>query len=43
MSGHDNDELEALKRAETLSPKLIFEVIRRDGVEELERPNKSLM
>lgn len=33
----------ALKRAENLSPRLIFEVIRRDGQEELERPNLSLM
>lgn len=33
----------AVKGAENLSPKLIFEVIRQDGIEELERPNGSLM
>ncbi|RLJ51647.1 formate/nitrite transporter FocA (FNT family) [Litoreibacter meonggei] len=33
----------AIERAENLSPKMIFEVIRRDGQEELERPNLSLM
>lgn len=33
----------ALDSAEGLPPKLIFEVIRRDGQEELDRPNGSLM
>jgi formate/nitrite transporter FocA (FNT family) len=37
------EELKAAKQPEGLSPKLIFEVIRRDGVEELERPKRSLM
>lgn len=33
----------AVEDAENLSPKMIFEVIRRDGQEELDRPNRSLM
>ena len=33
----------AIDEAEGLPPKLIFEVIRRDGQEELDRPNRSLM
>ena len=33
---------EKLQEAETLSPKDIFELIRREGIEELERPNGSL-
>lgn len=36
-------EEKAVEHVENLSPKLIFEVIRRDGVEELERPKLSLM
>ena len=43
MPDYSQDEADATKRAESLSPKLIFEVIRRDGMEELERPNRSLM
>lgn len=43
MSDYSQDDAKAAKRAEALSPKLIFEVIRRDGMEELERPNLSLM
>lgn len=43
MSDQAKDETDVLKRAENLSPKLIFEVIRRDGMEELERPKRSLM
>ncbi|WP_298860223.1 formate/nitrite transporter family protein [uncultured Sulfitobacter sp.] len=43
MSNHTREEAEVVKHAEGLSPKLIFEVIRRDGVEELERPKLSLM
>lgn len=43
MTDHSVDDSAAVKRADTLSPKQIFEVIRRDGVEELERPNRSLM
>ena len=39
-AGRDAD---ALKHAETLSPKLIFEVIRREGAEELARPAASLL
>jgi formate/nitrite transporter FocA (FNT family) len=38
-----NSEDQTLERAENLSSKLIFEVIRRDGVEELERPYRSLL
>ncbi|WP_432817420.1 formate/nitrite transporter family protein [Sulfitobacter sp. JB4-11] len=33
----------SVEEAENLSPKLIFEIIRREGEEELERPNRSLM
>jgi formate/nitrite transporter FocA (FNT family) len=33
----------ALHQAESLPPKLIFEVIRRDGQDELDRPNGSLI
>ena len=43
MSDHTSDDAEVMKRAETLLSKQIFEVIRRDGIEELERPNRSLM
>lgn len=43
MSEHPQKEADALKRAENLSPRLIFEVIRRDGLEELGRPKLSLM
>ncbi|MEL6913735.1 MAG: formate/nitrite transporter family protein [Pseudomonadota bacterium] len=32
-----------MKEASSLAPKLIYEVIRRDGEEELQRPNRSLM
>lgn len=39
----DNEEARAVQKAEGLAPKLIFEVIRRNGHEELERPNASLM
>lgn len=39
----DTVEDQAVKDAAKLSSKMIFEVIRRDGEEELERPNKSLM
>lgn len=42
MTQDEADE-QALEQAENLSPKLIFEVIRRDGLEELKRPNMSLM
>ncbi|MDC0116017.1 formate/nitrite transporter family protein [Octadecabacter sp.] len=37
------DDEHAIQKVEGLSPKLIFEVIRREGIEELERPNNSLM
>ncbi len=41
---HDQDEKkEVLKQAETLSSRQIFEVIRREGNDELERPNGSLL
>lgn len=43
MVGQTPAEAETLKHAENLSPRLIFEVIRRDGVEELERPAASLL
>ena len=43
MTEQEQHEAEALNRAETLSPKLIFEVIRRDGMEELDRPAQSLL
>lgn len=33
----------AIRKATPLSPKLIYEVIRRDGEEELERPTRSLI
>lgn len=36
-------KVEAVEHAENLSPRLIFEVIRRDGIEELARPAPSLM
>ncbi len=36
-------EAKAVESAEGLSPKLIFEVIRRDGMLELERPARSIM
>lgn len=35
-------EAEAVEEVSSLSPKLIFETIRRDGEEELERPNRAL-
>ncbi|MFQ1702094.1 formate/nitrite transporter family protein [Loktanella agnita] len=38
----EKEEEAAVKQAENLSPKIIFEVIRQDGLEELARPNKSL-
>lgn len=38
-----NEEEHTLQKAEGLSSKLIFETIRREGLEELERPNASLM
>ncbi len=40
---NETNEEAAVQDAEGLPPKLIFEVIRRDGLEELERPNRSLM
>ena len=43
MSQEPNHEAKALDDAEGLSPKLIFEVIRREGMEELQRPKASLM
>jgi len=43
MTEKERQEAEALHEAETLSPKLIFEVIRRDGMEELQRPTQSLL
>ena len=33
----------AVEQTESLAPKVIFEVIRRDGLEELDRPNRSLL
>ncbi|WP_299588247.1 formate/nitrite transporter family protein [uncultured Tateyamaria sp.] len=36
------DEADAVDEVAPLSPKLIFEAIRRNGEEELERPNRSL-
>lgn len=36
-------DAEAIRGAENLSTRMIFEVIRRNGQEELDRPNKSLM
>ncbi|WP_439655621.1 formate/nitrite transporter family protein [Sulfitobacter aquimarinus] len=36
-------ESKAVESAEALSPKLIFEVVRRDGADELRRPTLSLM
>ncbi len=42
MTEEEADE-KAVEKAENLSPKLIFEVIRRDGIEELERPKRSLV
>ena len=42
MARHD-PSADALEEAESLSPKMIFEVIRRDGQEEMDRPNRSLM
>lgn len=42
MQNQDISE-RAVEEAENLSPKMIFEVIRRDGQEELDRPNRSLM
>lgn len=42
MSNQDVSE-RAVEEAESLSSKMIFEVIRRDGQEELDRPNRSLM
>jgi len=41
MSEHTNDEA-MVEDAEKLASKHIFEIIRRDGMEELERPNLSL-
>lgn len=43
MSDEAEHNADALRQAENLSPKLIFEVIRRDGVEELSRPAASLL
>jgi len=43
MTEQEQHDAEALQEAETLSPKLIFEVIRREGMEELERPAQSLL
>ncbi len=43
MSEKKKREAEVVEKAEPLTSKLIFEVIRRDGIEELERPNRSLM
>ncbi|MEL6450009.1 MAG: formate/nitrite transporter family protein [Pseudomonadota bacterium] len=34
---------DAVEQTESLAPKVIFEVIRRDGLEELDRPNRSLL
>jgi len=39
----DDAERESVDRATKLAPKLIYEVIRRDGEEELERPYQSLI
>lgn len=43
MSDENAKNEDAVKHAENLSPRLIFEVIRRDGLEELERPAASLL
>lgn len=43
MTDKKRREDELLQDAENLPPKLIFEAIRRDGLEELERPRLSLM
>lgn len=41
--GHQMREENAIREATRLSSKLIYEVIRRDGEEELERPTRSLV
>lgn len=38
----EQEEREAVEQAATLSPRMIFEAIRRDGEEELERPTRAL-
>ena len=40
---HNEKTEAAVEEAENLSSKLIFEVIRREGLDELERPYKSLV
>ena len=39
---HEQEEEQSVRKASKLAPKLIYEVIRRDGEEELERPNRDL-
>ena len=43
MSNTKTTEAEVIEQAENLSSRLIFEVISREGVEELNRPRLSLM